>query len=146
MANEQDIEIEPQDSSSTSETDEGAALKGIKRRSFSKLRRELDEDELNTPAVQKLLIDDIERLERENNELVDYRDRYYQANTEKAVLNQKLRSSISQEIVSVVCMTVGAAALGYAPALWSNQPAGWIAIAFGGVLILGGILAKAVRV
>ena len=39
------------------------------RRSFAKLRRELSDDELSSPAVQRLLIDDIERLEREVAEL-----------------------------------------------------------------------------
>jgi len=31
---------------------------------------------------------------------------------------------------------------GYAPSVWVSQPTGWIAIAFGVVIIIGGIAAK----
>ncbi len=143
MDNDQELEL--QDIVAQDDAEGAPSLKGNKRRSFSKLRRELDEEELNTTAVQKLLIDEIERLERENVDLLDYRDKFYQSDKSKAVLEQKLKINISQEIIAGGCMTVGAASLGYAPALWASQPAGWIAIAFGGVLILGGIAAKAVK-
>jgi len=140
-----DQDLEPQDTSPSIEAESNVALKGSKRRSLNKIRRELEEEELNSPAVQKLLIDEIERLERDNEELKDYRERFYSADKGKAVLEQKLSANLSQEIISGACMTVGAAALGYAPALWAYQPSGWIAIAFGGVLILAGITAKAVK-
>ncbi|WP_287591786.1 hypothetical protein ACS18Q_17510 [Vibrio sp. Vf1514] len=140
-----DQDLEPQEDAPSAGGDESGSLKGSKRRSFTKLRRELEEEELNSPAVQKLLIDEIERLERENIDLVNYQDKYYQVDKAKAVLDQKLKTSISQEIISGVCMTVGAASLGYAPTLWAHQPSGWIAIIFGGVLIVGGIIAKAVK-
>jgi hypothetical protein len=140
-----DQELEPQDVSTDETHGESSTLKGNKRKSFSKLRRELDEEELNSPAVQKLLIDEIERLENENTDLADYRDKYYTVDKSKGILEQKLKTNVSQEIISGVCMTVGAASLGYAPALWVNQPSGWIAIAFGLVLIVSGVVAKAVK-
>ena len=43
------------------------------RRSFANARRELSEEELSTPVLQKLLIDEVERLEAYNNELSSYR-------------------------------------------------------------------------
>lgn len=143
MANNPDIA--PQDDVLSSDAEEKGILKGNKRKSFSNLRRELKEDELNAPAVKKLLIDEIERLERENNNLLDYQDKYHSADKSKAVLEQKLKTHLSQDIVSGGCMTVGAAALGYAPSLWSNQPTGIITIIFGCILILCGIIAKAVK-
>lgn len=140
-----DQELETQDVSTDETHGESITLKSNKRKSFSKLRRELYEEELNSPAVQKLLIDEIERLERDNTDLADYRDKYYMVDKSKGILEQKLQTNVSQEIISVVCMTVGAASIGYAPALWVNQPSGWIAIVFGSVLIVSGVVAKAVK-
>jgi len=66
---------------------EGTPLSHSKgRRAFSKLRRELTDEELSSPAVQRLLIDDIERLEKENGKLSDYQDSYYTADKKAAVL------------------------------------------------------------
>jgi hypothetical protein len=115
------------------------------RQSLSKIKRELTDDELKSPAVQKLLIDELEQLERERGELVDYRDRFYASDKEAGILKEKLKRSISSEIISSACFVVGAAALGYAPVLWIKQPDGYICIIFGAVLIVAGIWAKAVK-
>jgi len=45
------------------------------RRAFRNLRRELTDDELASAAVQRMLIDDIERLEVDNGELGEYQDK-----------------------------------------------------------------------
>ena len=48
-----------------------AAVKAkVGRKAFSGAHRELNDTELSSPAVQKLLLDEIDRLERENNELI----------------------------------------------------------------------------
>ena len=87
-------EIAPED------TGEGAPLSHSKgRRAFSKLRRELTDEELSSPAVQRMLIDDIERLEKENGRLSDYQDSYYAADKNSAVLNEKLKTSVAQEVI-----------------------------------------------
>ena len=61
MTEDNHQELAPED------TGEGTPLSHSKgRRAFSKLRRELTDEELSSPAVQRLLLDDIERLEKEN--------------------------------------------------------------------------------
>lgn len=126
---------------------DGTPLSHIKgRRAFSKLRRELSDDELSSPAVQRLLIDDIERLEKENGKLVDYQDSYHETDKKTAVLNEKLKTNIAHEVIFGVCLTVGAALIGFTPSLWDpNKPHGWISIALGVVLIVGGIASKVVK-
>ncbi len=116
-----------------------------KRRSFSKMRRELNEEELSTPAVQKLLLDDIERLESENSSLSKYRDKYYQAKEAAAILEEKGKNNTAIETMFGVCLTVGAAALGFVPSLWSSQPHGWVIAILGAALIIGGIASKVVK-
>ena len=140
MAESEKPDLEPED------TGEGALVPQVKgRRAFSRLRRELSDEELASPAVQRLLIDEIERLEKENFEAIEYRDRYHEADKKAAIVEEKLKTSVAQEVIFGVCLTVGSAALGYAPSVWSTQPTGWISIAFGVVLIIGGIASKVVR-
>jgi hypothetical protein len=132
-----------QEPEATQEEQPLAVSKG--RQSLSRIKRELTDDELKSPAVQKLLIDDLDRLDRECSELLDYRERFHSTDKKVGILQEKLRRSISSEIISSSCFVVGAAALGYTPALWSSQPAGYISIAFGTILIAAGIWAKAVK-
>jgi hypothetical protein len=92
-----------------------------------------------------MLIDEIERLERESTELADFRDRYYQTEKRVAVLEEKAKVSLSGEVIFGICLTIGAASLGYAPSVWEHQPSGWLSIAFGAILIVGGIVSKVVK-
>jgi phosphotransacetylase len=140
MTNQEQADIEPED------TGEGTHVSHSKgRRAFINVRRELSDDELLSPAVQRMLIDDIERLEKEKFELSEYCEKFYEADKRSAILEEKVKSSVSQEVIFSVCLTVGSAALGYAPSVWASQPTGYISIVFGVVLIIGGIASKVVK-
>jgi hypothetical protein len=112
------------------------------RPAFAKLRRELTEDELGTPAVQRLLLMEIERLERVETELVGYRARFHDVDKRAAVLAEKGKKWTATEIVHAVCLSVGSALIGYAPSL-SQPGAQRMAYALGIVLVAGAIFAKA---
>ena len=141
MAEPDNQEIAPED------TGELVPLPHTKgRKAFSKLRRELSDDELSSPAVQRLLIDDIERLEKDNGKLSDYQDSYYEADKRAAVLSEKLKTNVAQDVIFGVCLTVGAAIIGFAPSLWlPDKPYGLISVALGVILIIGGIASKVVK-
>lgn len=115
------------------------------RKALSALRRELSDKELLSPAVQKLLLDEIDRLENEQVELSGFRTRFHDADKRAAVLEQKNSINIGQEIVSTACITIGGALLGYAPSVWANQPTGALALICGAILVVLGIVAKVVR-
>lgn len=118
----------------------------VGRKSVASIRRELNDKDMTHPAVAKLLLDDVERLEQDNTDLSSYRGKYHEADKRAAVLDQKLRASTSQEIVFGTCSTLGGAALGYAPAVWNaSTSTGQIVLAAGIVLIICGIVAKAVK-
>jgi hypothetical protein len=122
------------------------ATKGTSgRKSFAKLRRELSDDELASPAVQRMLIDEIERLDSERIDLSSFRTKYHDSDKRVGVLEEKFKGKIAIEIIHVACITVGAAALGYAPSIWQNQPTAWMAAIFGLVLVLAGLVARAVK-
>lgn len=118
-------------------------LKG--RRAFQNITRELSDDDLTNPAVGKLLLNEIDRLESENAEFGDYQEQFHEADKKVAVLQEKSKIHLATEILSGVCFTIGAAMIGYAPVLWKSQPSGWMVLVFGSVLIFGGIFAKVVR-
>lgn len=141
MTEDNHQDIAPED------TGEGVPLSHSKgRRAFSKLRRELTDEELSSPAVQRLLLDDIERLEKENGKLSDYQDSYYAADKKAAVLSEKLKTNIAHDVIFGVCLTIGAALIGFSPSLWGpDKPHGWISLALGVVLIIGGIASKMVK-
>ena len=141
MTEADQIDIAPED------TDEGLPISYSKgRRAFSKLRRELSDEELASPAVQRLLLDEIERLEKENNIMSGYQDSYYEADKSSAVLKEKLKTNIAHDIIFGVCLCVGAVLIGFAPSLWApDKPHGWNVVAIGSVLIIGGIASKVVK-
>jgi len=112
---------------------------------FSRLKRELSDDELASPGVQKLLLDYLARAEDEIKQLKSFRDRYIESYSQNGILNERLKTSTGIEVISVATLTIGAAIAGAASSLWKDQPAGWLAIAFGAILVFAGIMAKVVR-
>jgi len=112
------------------------------RRAFSRVRRELTEDEISQPAIHRLILDDIDRLEQEVAELTGFRDRYYVAEREKAVTEQKLKQHTASEILHNAALGVGFLFIGLAPSIWSQQPYGYLSVAGGSILIIGSLVAK----
>lgn len=135
---------EPQDDPEASRDQEQPKASN-KRRSFANARRELSEKELSTPAVQKLLIDEVERLEAENTDLQTYRARFYSCDRRLGVLEEKHRRVISHEIISNGCLIVGAAAIGYIPSISADVQNLVVCATFGVILVIAGIWAKVVR-
>jgi hypothetical protein len=114
-------------------------------RALSRLKRELTDEELASPGALKMILEEIERQREENIALQSYRDKFYESDKQRAVMGEKIKSRLSVEIISTACLAIGAAAIGYAPAVWKAQPSGWIALAFGGVLMIAGIVSKAIK-
>lgn len=114
------------------------------RQSLSRIRRELSDEELASPAVQRLLIDEIERLDRDCSDLQEYRNKYHTAYTEHRVLQERLKKSLAGEIISGVCFSLAGAAFGYAPTVWNQQLNGEIAVSFGVILMVTAIASRVV--
>ncbi|MBK6942613.1 MAG: hypothetical protein IPH13_20750 [Planctomycetes bacterium] len=114
------------------------------RQSFTKVPRTLADKDLASPAVNKMLLDDIDRLERENIDLSDYLCRYHDADKRAAVLQSQLTFSKSSEILFAVCLTIGAALIGYAPSVWDTPHAGWMTLVSGAALIIASAIVRVV--
>ena len=135
-------DIQPDEAGSKPITPEEAPKS---HRALSRLKRELSDDELASPGVLKLLLDLLERAESENAELRSLREKYHQAEKRNGVLEEKLKTNTAVDAISMGCLAVGGAALGYAPSIWSSQLMGLIALLFGIVVTGVGIAAKVVR-
>lgn len=112
---------------------------------FSRVKLELSDEELYSPGVPKLLLDNLTRAEAEVAALASIREKYHDSDKRNGVLEEKLKTHRAIEATSTASLVVGAASLGFAPKVWNAQPAGWIALAFGVVLIVIGIWAKWIR-
>lgn len=116
------------------------------RQSFRQVRRELTEEELSSPAAQRLILDELDRLEEENTELKSISKKFHEVDKRASVLDEKLKRHTALDILSSAALAAGALALGYAPKVWSADTAtGPIFLVIGIVMIAGGIWSKAVR-
>ena len=115
------------------------------RRALSSLKRELSDDDLASPGTQKMLLEELERLTEENSSLSSFRSLFHESDKKVAILGEKQKKNISFEVISGACLAIGSASLGYAPSVWDHPPSGPILIAFGVVLTIGGVVAKAIR-
>lgn len=110
---------------------------------YQKLRRDLSEEELKSPGTQKMLLSDLDRLEEEVNDLRKYQEDFHKSDKEKAILQEKLNSSLSKEILYSVAISLGATLIGLSPSIWSTtNNYGEIILTCGIVLVVGGLISK----
>ena len=113
-------------------------------RALRNISRELTEEDLAnpSPAVQKLLLNEIDRLEVVNEEHKHYMELFHEADKEVAVLKQQSRTALALDTIAFGgCLTVGSLLLG--PAL-ADQPFDWSVGICGVVTLIIGIAAKVV--
>lgn len=113
------------------------------RSALSKLRRDLSEDEISSPGALKLLLDKLDQLEIQVSELEDYRDKFYTADKNVAVLETRITKNTGFEILYGFSLSTGAIFCGLAPTAWKSQPFGWLSLLLGISLMGGAILFKA---
>jgi hypothetical protein len=110
------------------------------RKALSQARRVLTEEELSTPGAQKMLLDELDRLEEENGQLILIRDRFHDTDKNCAVLEQKLKQgqkdALSTDIIFTGSMTVGALVLGFLPSLFPLGAAYFVTAAVIGVVLM----------
>src|SRR5690242_9288459 len=110
------------------------------RRALSEAKRVLTDDELSAPGARKMLLDNLDRLEADNEILIQFRERFYDADKRCAVLETSLRQGqkddLSTDLIFTGGMTVGGVILGLLPSLGALGTAGvWAGATIGLVLI-----------
>src|SRR5258708_26859637 len=97
-----------------------------------------------------MLLDELDRLDAENADLVQSRDRFHETDKRCAVLEatvkQGQKDDLSTDLIFTGCMTVSGVGLGFLPSLWPIGAAYfWTGAVVGAVLIGIGIAAKIVK-
>jgi len=108
------------------------------------MRRELTDEELGTSAVQKLLMDELERLEAECGASKIFETKYHERDKDAVLFEEKLKRNVSSDVFFGGSLTIGAALMTYSSSLWSLPPAGWIILVLGALLMASGIAARVI--
>lgn len=137
-------DVEPE--GSAPEGGGGGSKSKKERHAFAKVRRELTDEDLASPAILRILLDDIDRLDAENTELKDFREGFYRVTTDLGIEKERGRKEIAAEVISATCFTLSGAVLGFVPLLWkAGEVTGPVALGIGLILFGAAIVAKAVR-
>lgn len=119
--------------------DEEASL-GKGRQPFHGLSRQLSLEDLRQTGTQKMILDLHDRLQDENEELKEIRERFHGRDKEVAVLRERLKKSTVQDILLDATLAGGALVLGHLPSLPSSNR--WIASVVGGLFVAGSVVAR----
>lgn len=113
---------------------------GIKKGAYTKLKRDLDEEEMTSKGALKLILNDLDRLEREVAELSKFRDDYHDINVKYNVNTEQLKSVNSREVFQSIVLTIGGAILGITPSVWSLNNIISVFLALVSIVLLIGVL------
>ena len=113
-----------------------------RRQSLAKVPRELNSEEWTSPAVQKLLMDEIDRLQTETDDLKNYQTRFHAADKEASRLVERLTKDKTVDILFAVALAIGSALFGLIPSIGVASAAGKLIVLFAAILIFGAMLAR----
>ena len=133
-------EIDREPSNPEKSEDEVRSIKT--RQAFSQLRHDLTEVDLESPGVRKMLLNEIDRLEKEIIELVKYRDKFHLVDKANAVLQEKFKTLIWSEVLYSVCLAIGPLLIGISFSI--KEYSSYVLIS-GGVLSIISIVARIVK-
>lgn len=117
-----------------------SALMSIPYDPYANVQRFLSEEDMSSPAVQKLLLNENDRMTRELGKLHVMEEKYHARDKEAAILEEKLKKSTGADILYTLCTSGGAALVGFSKAFWDNN--GWILLVMGFVFVICGIVFK----
>jgi hypothetical protein len=116
-----------------------------KRQAFRDIRRQLQEQELSSPGVQKLLLEELETADAKCDVLEGYVERFHEADKRAAVLQEKLTTQTAFDILFGAGVGLGCAIMGLAPLFWDGSIKGPITLGVGFLLVAGTTAARIVK-
>lgn len=121
----------------------------LSKGAFSKINRELTEDDLKSPGTQRLILNELDKYEACKAELDFYRKHYYEVTSECKVYEEKLKSNTTNEVASGFLLALGPSLMTLAPSI-VNKNGDWyylstIVLFIGILLLSGGIIAKIIK-
>lgn len=123
--------------------EQNEVLSSIPNDPYANVQRLLSEEDMSSPAVQKLLLNENDRMNRELGKLREMEEKYHARDKEAAILEEKLKESTGADILYTLCTSGGSALVGISTTFWDNK--GWILLVMGLLFIVGGLLFKFVK-
>ncbi|MBI5375817.1 MAG: hypothetical protein HZA77_10300 [Candidatus Schekmanbacteria bacterium] len=117
-----------------------------RRAAFRDVRRQLTDEELFSPGVQKLILGLLEEADDEREYLRSYINLYHESDKKAAVLSEKLLTQKAIEIFFGVGVGLGGAIIGLMPFFWGEKSEyGVIAGIVGLCIIVGASVGRIVK-
>ena len=113
-----------------------------KGKPFGNISRTLDTEDLKNPGVQKMLLNENDRLEIEAKENREFRDRFYEVSTNLAILEEKASGTLAVDTFFAICLSIGALLIGTGI---SREGEDWVIGVSGGVLLVASIIIKTAK-
>ena len=115
-----------------------------KKDAFSLIDRQVSESDLKSLGTLRWLLNEHDKYEECIKQLDDYKEKFYNCDKEKSVIEEKLKNSTSFDILYSLSLSAGSALIGVAPSI-SDDISKWILPSIGGLLFIGGIITKIVH-
>jgi VIT1/CCC1 family predicted Fe2+/Mn2+ transporter len=107
------------------------------------LRRQLTDEELATPGVQKLLLDMVEVAETEKESIKEYVQKYNEADKKASILAEKLNKDRKIDVFFGVGIGLGGVIIGLSPYFFSlSSLAGTLCCIIGALMMIGSTLGR----
>lgn len=111
--------------------------------SFSKISRDLCDDDFKNPAIGRILLSQIDRAEQQISTLDRYKQDFYESDKKVGILEERLKgmsevTTVKGEATTVkdILLTFMGVGLGFLPSLWSKQNYFWVGLIFTLILFL----------
>lgn len=115
-----------------------------KKDAFSLIDRQVSESDLKSLGTLRWLLNEHDKYEECIKQLDDYKEKFYNCDKEKSVIEEKLKNSTSFDILYSLSLSADSALIGVAPSI-SDDISKWILPIIGGLLFIGGIITKIVH-
>lgn len=113
------------------------------RPAFARLGRALTDEELANPGTPKMLVGMLEELDLDIEDLEQYKEKYFIADKQVGILNEKLLPIKRIEIFFGVGLAIGGIIIGIIPYTYSIEPLfGLITGVVGIVIMIGSIVGR----
>jgi len=117
-----------------------------RRAAFRDVRRQLTDEELKGPGVQKLLLDMLQEADDDREGLRSYVDRFHEADKKTAILSGQVNTNTTIEVFFGVGVGLGGAIIGLAPFFWDAKPEYGVITGLVGLgLIVGSTIGRLVK-
>lgn len=138
-ANEEETEAPTDDAAASAPQKKG------ERQSFRGLRRNLSEDELRTPAVQKMLLDEVERLDDEIKVYKQVQDLFHERDKELGILKNKLGAARSNLLIVSATEILGSIMIGFSLATFQFNISTILILVVGVALVIISVIARSLK-